>query len=118
MPRKRDTFWYEVIVPIYDGVNRLMLEQQDWSGLAVSYGLQANMYLFTLKEYDKALELLQKDLDLVEKYHFVQHESSFAWSYIVGISSIVVSRTNSTSHPKFSVNICSQKSKERSPKCI
>jgi len=60
---------------LYDEASRLILEQKDWSGLAVSYGIQANMYLFGFKEYDKALVLLKKDLQLVEQYHFVTYES-------------------------------------------
>ena len=72
---EKTDFWYQEIVPLYDEANRLMLEQKDWSGLAVSYGIQANMYLFWFKEYDKALVLLQKDLQLVEQYHFVAYES-------------------------------------------
>ena len=73
---EKTIFWHQEIVPLYDEANQLMFTQEDWSGLAVSYGIQANMYLFMFKEYDKALVLLKKDLHLVEKFHFVAYESS------------------------------------------
>lgn len=73
---EKSIFWYNDIVPLYAEANQLMRTQQDWSGLAVSYGVQANMYLFTLQEFDKALDLLRQDLDLIERYHFVEYESS------------------------------------------
>lgn len=69
-------FWDAEIAPLYQRANQLMEEQGDWHGLAASYGIQANMYLFTLKDYPQALELLQQDLDLVERFYFVSYESS------------------------------------------
>ncbi len=69
-------FWYNDVLPLYEEANQLMLRSKDWNGLATSYGLQASTYLYTLKDFTKAIDLLQQDLDLILQYHFVNHEAS------------------------------------------
>ncbi|MAA78105.1 MAG: hypothetical protein CL916_02510, partial [Deltaproteobacteria bacterium] len=49
-----------------DHAQKLKEDINDVQGLAMNYGIRASTYLFTIRDGNKALELFQKDWDIVE----------------------------------------------------
>jgi tetratricopeptide (TPR) repeat protein len=72
---EKNTFWRDKISPLYVESIDLMTIQNDWNGLAASYGQQAIICLFDLQKFDTAMDLLRKDLLLIDQHHLIQYES-------------------------------------------
>ena len=72
---EKSTLWLDRVLPIYAEADQLMLTEQDWEGLATSYGIQGNV-LSGLGKWEDAIRMLDMDLELVEKYHFSHQKAS------------------------------------------
>ena len=70
----RQKFWSEDVSALYAEADHLMLKQNDWIGLATSYGLQGNI-LTDLEQWDDAIRKLDMDLELVDRYHILEQKA-------------------------------------------
>ena len=61
---------------LFERSDAIKQELKDLPGLAINLGTRANFHLFSTKHFDKALQLLEDDLALVEKMGDVGAQSS------------------------------------------
>ena len=47
----------------------------DFAGVAIAYGQEGDIHLNRLRQYPRAIELFEKDLDIVLEYHQINVES-------------------------------------------
>lgn len=72
---RRQEFWSTTVLVLYKEADRLMLRQNDWKGLATSYGFQGNI-LTGLEQWDDAIRMLDMDMEIVERHRIVHEKAS------------------------------------------
>lgn len=73
---EKQIYFRDEIQPLFTRANTYMKHQDDYGGIAVSYGQQGSIFLLDLHQYDLAEAMYQRDLNIVQEYHFVGYESS------------------------------------------
>ena len=69
------SFFNIEIQPMFTEAIELMRTQNDFAGVAIAYGQEGDIHLNRLRQYPRAIELFEKDLDIVLEYHQINVES-------------------------------------------